>query len=172
MTTYPSDPDAVTLDEEVNMLRQIPLFAEIAPSKLKFLAFACDRVLFAPGEFITRQGDQSDGAYLILQGAAEVLSPDQVGEVPIAQLGVNSFFGEAVLLHNKPAAATIRAKSKIEALKISRQLFNRVMSEFPEIAIQIMRALAARLGATAHDLQTVRDQFHPAPPLAPEHLRP
>lgn len=172
MTTYQPDPDAVTLDEEVNMLRQIPLFAEVAPSKLKFLAFACERVLFAPGEIITRQGEQSDGAYLILQGAAEVLSPDRTDEVLMTQLGANSFFGEAVLLHNKPAAATIRASSEIEALKISRRLFNRVVSEFPEIAIQIMRALAARLGATAQDLQAVRDQFHPPPPPASEHLRP
>ena len=36
----------MSLNEEVDLLRNIPLFGKIEPSKLKLLAFASERVVF------------------------------------------------------------------------------------------------------------------------------
>jgi len=38
----------VSLKEEVELLRRIPMFARVEPSKLKLLAFASERLTFAP----------------------------------------------------------------------------------------------------------------------------
>ena len=47
-----------------------------------------------------------------------------------------------------PRTATVTAKSSLEALRITKDLFFRLVKEFPEIAIEVMRELAHRLENT------------------------
>ena len=54
----------MSLKQEFELLRRVPFFAEIEPSKLKLLAFMSERVGFDPGKNLMRQGDQADAAYL------------------------------------------------------------------------------------------------------------
>jgi CRP/FNR family transcriptional regulator, cyclic AMP receptor protein len=58
----------MSLKEEYEVLRRVPFFAEIEPSKLKLLAFMSERVGFDPGMRLFRQGDPGDAAYLIIAG--------------------------------------------------------------------------------------------------------
>ena len=55
------------LKDEVDLLRRVPLFAGVAPSKLKLLAFTSDRVSYRPGDVLFKQGDPGDAAYVVLQ---------------------------------------------------------------------------------------------------------
>ena len=47
----------MSLKQEFELLRRVPLFAEVEPSRLKLLAFMSERVGFDPGKLIMRQGD-------------------------------------------------------------------------------------------------------------------
>ncbi|NQU71222.1 MAG: cyclic nucleotide-binding protein, partial [Rhodospirillales bacterium] len=40
----------MSLNEEVDLLRKIPLFAKIDPSKLKLLAFTSERLTYGAGQ--------------------------------------------------------------------------------------------------------------------------
>ncbi len=51
-----------SLSDEVDLLRRIPLFAQIDPSKLKLLAFTSERVAFEEGQTLFKQGDEGDAA--------------------------------------------------------------------------------------------------------------
>ena len=62
----------MSLNEEVELLRNIPLFGKIDPSKLKLLAFASERVIFDAGQELFHQGDHADNAYIIIEGEADV----------------------------------------------------------------------------------------------------
>ena len=46
----------MSLNEEVELLRRIPLFAKIDPAKLKLLAFASERLTFEAEQELFRQG--------------------------------------------------------------------------------------------------------------------
>jgi len=70
-----------TLTEEVELLRKIPLFAAIAPAKLKLLAFASERKVYKPGQNLFKQGDPGDAAYVVVNGAAEVVIEDEENQV-------------------------------------------------------------------------------------------
>ncbi len=52
----------MSLNEEVDLLRQIPLFSKIDPSKLKLLAFTSERLTFGSGQDLFQQGDVGDTA--------------------------------------------------------------------------------------------------------------
>ena len=55
-----------SLSDEVDLLRRIPLFAQIDPSKLKLLAFTSERVAFEDGQALFKQGDEGDAAYVVM----------------------------------------------------------------------------------------------------------
>ncbi len=74
----------MSLKQEFELLRRVPLFAEVEPSRLKLLAFMSERVGFDPGKLIMRQGDPADAAYLIIEGHAEVFAETPAGPVILA----------------------------------------------------------------------------------------
>ena len=74
----------MTLDTEVSSLKQVPLFREVEPSRLKLLAFTSERVHFEPGQRFFARGDVADAAYVILSGTAEVSIDGPAGPVRLA----------------------------------------------------------------------------------------
>jgi CRP/FNR family cyclic AMP-dependent transcriptional regulator len=135
----------MSLNEEVELLRSIPLFAKIEPAKLKLLAFTSERLTFQVGQSLFHQGDMGDAAYLIVSGEADVIIEDGDGnQITVAHLGKNAFVGEIAILCDVPRTATISATTKLETLKISKDLFFRLVNEFPTMAVEIMRELARR----------------------------
>lgn len=144
----------MSLNEEVDLLRKIPLFAKIDPSKLKLLAFTSERLTFSANQELFHQGDVGDTAYIIIDGEADVLVDTPSGELAVAKLGKNDLVGEIAILINVPRTATIRASNELTTLAISKDQFFRMIGEFPEMAIEIMRELAHRLERTTNQLQT------------------
>jgi CRP-like cAMP-binding protein len=147
------------LKDEVGLLKKVPLFAQIDPAKLKLLAFTSERMAFQPGQVICRQGDPGDAAYVIISGDADVVAETAVGEVPLARVGQNAIIGEIAILCDVPRTATVKAGTRIETLKIEKEHFLRLMREFPDMAIQVMRELADRLSKTTAELSHARNEL-------------
>ena len=143
----------MSLQEEVELLRNIPLFRKIEPSKLKLLAFTSERLTFQDGHSLFAQGDAGDAAYIIIDGTAEVKINTDGGEITVASLGKGDVVGEIAILCDVPRTASVDARTKVVALKITKELFFRLVSEFPQISIEIMRELAARLERTNTQLR-------------------
>jgi CRP-like cAMP-binding protein len=143
----------VSLNEEVELLRNIPLFAKIEPSKLKLLAFTSERITFAPGQVLFSQGDMGDAAYIIAAGEAEVIVDSPNGPITVANLKKNDFVGEIAILCDVPRTATVKATTELVTLRISKELFFRLVTEFPQMAVEFMRELAHRLEDTTIKLR-------------------
>jgi len=150
----------MSLDQEVDILRRIPLFANIEPAKLKLLAFASQRLTYKPGQALFRQGDAGDAAYILIDGAAEVVIEQGGDDIVVAQLDRNQIVGEIAILCDVPRTATIRAKDQLTTLKITKEVFLRLMRDFPDIGMEVMRTLAHRLEATTQQLTAARAKHH------------
>lgn len=142
----------MSLNEEVELLRNIPMFANIEPSKLKLLAFTSERMTFKDGDILFRQGEAGDSAYVIIGGEADVIVDTPKGPLTVAKLKRNDIVGEIAILCDVPRTATIKASSSLEAMVIAKDLFFRLVMEFPQMAVEIMRELARRLDATNRKL--------------------
>ena len=143
----------MSLNEDVERLRKIPLFAKIEPSKLKLLAFTAQRLTFNADESLFHQGDEGDSAYIIVDGDADVLVDSPTGPITVATVGKNDFVGEIAILCDVPRTATITAKTTLTAMRISKELFFQLVCQFPQMSIEIMRELARRLEVTTRQLQ-------------------
>lgn len=144
------------LKDEVDLLRKVPLFAHLEPAKLKLLAFTSTRAVFKPRQELFHQGDEGDAAYLILSGEAEVVADTPTGEVIVATVGQNAIVGEIAILCEVPRTATVRAASRLETLMIEKEHFLRLIREFPNMGIEIMRELGKRLTKTTAELSQAR----------------
>ncbi len=135
----------MSLNEEVELLRNIPLFAKIDPPKLKLLAFASERMYFAAGQELFHHGEHGDMAYIIIEGVADVIIDTPSGPIKVAQVAKNDIVGEIAILCDVPRTATVQATEKLTTLAISKDLFFQMIREYPQMAIEIMRELAHRL---------------------------
>lgn len=148
----------MSINEEVDALRRIPLFSNLEPSKLKLLAFTSERLTYAKGQVIFRQGDMGDAAYIVLDGQADVMIGAADSQRKVATIGKHSIIGEIAVLCDVPRTATVVAVDKLVALKISKDLFLRMVKEFPQMAVEIMRELARRLDRTNQQLSALSKQ--------------
>ena len=128
-------------------------FAKLEPAKLKLLAFTSERLTFEPGQSLFQQGDPGDAAYIVIEGEADVLINTAKGPVRVASLGRNAIVGEIAILCDVPRTATVTAKDKTVTLKINKETFFRLVTEFPQMAVEIMRELARRLEKTNEQLR-------------------
>ncbi len=145
----------MSIDQEVEVLRRIPLFANIEPAKLKLMCFASERITFKEGQSLFEQGDVGDAAYIIVEGTADVIVTNEK-PIVVAQLGKNEIIGEIAILIDVPRTATIRAASELTTLKVTKDLFFRMVTDFPEMGVEIMRVLAQRLEQTTAQLLQAR----------------
>ncbi len=150
------------LNDEVEILRKVALFAGVEPAKLKLLAFTSERIQFAPGQSLMRQGEMGDTAYLILSGEADIQVDAGDGPVKVAQVGRNSFVGEMAILRDQPRTATVTAVTALETLKVSKESFFQLIEDSPKIAIELMRILVKRLETTTLDLTGARAKLRAA----------
>ncbi|HEX2582134.1 MAG TPA: cyclic nucleotide-binding domain-containing protein [Dongiaceae bacterium] len=135
----------MSLHNDVEILRRVPLFAKIELAKLKLLAFASERITYQDGELLFSQGDRSDAAYIVIEGEADILIDTQNGPLTVAHLGKDAIIGEIGILCDVPRTATVRAAKPLTVIRIAKDLFLQMMMDFPAMAIEITRVLAQRL---------------------------
>ncbi len=145
----------MSIDEEVEVLRKIPLFANIEPAKLKLMCFASQRMTFKSGQTLCGQGDAGDSAFIILEGEADVVIEND-GPLVVAQFGKNDIIGEIAILCDVPRTASVIATTELTALEITKDLFFRMVTDFPEMGVEVMRVLAHRLEHTTALLLAAR----------------
>ncbi len=152
----------MTLQQDVEVLRKIPLFAKIEPARLKLLAFTSEHVEYRPGEAICRQGDPGDAAYIVLDGAADVVVDSESGPVKVATISRNDIVGEIAILCDVPRSATVVATAPLVALRISKDGFFNLVTQFPQVGVEVMHELASRLLQTTQRLADTSRQLREA----------
>ncbi|MEE9314571.1 MAG: cyclic nucleotide-binding domain-containing protein [Rhizobiaceae bacterium] len=150
------------LQDEVDMLRSIPMLSTMPVNKLKLLAFASDRVSYNEGEMLFHQGDEADAAYIVISGAADVLvsSDGKAKPSKVAELGPHSFVGDMAILCDMPRTASIMANSSLDTLRIKKEHMMDMVNDSPELAMAVLRELVQRLTKTTHDLSEARDEVN------------
>ena len=141
----------MSLNEELDMLRKIRLFSKVEPAKLKLLAFTSERAVFEAEEAVPsglllggcglhhRRGRGGCGCK-----AVDVESTSG-GRTRVAWMGRDQIVGEIGILGDVPRTATVTALGRTTTLKITKDLFIRMVSDFPTMAVEAMRVLAHRV---------------------------
>jgi len=135
------------LSRDAELLAGIAFFAGMDRSRLKLIAFTSERLNYRAGQDIILQGDVGDRAYVVLDGAVNVVVELMDGPEVVATLGKGDLFGELALLCDAPRTATIRAQHDTVVLSISKDVFLKVVEENSALSANVARIVAGRLHA-------------------------
>ncbi|MDH3704405.1 MAG: cyclic nucleotide-binding domain-containing protein, partial [Alphaproteobacteria bacterium] len=102
------------------------------------------------------QGQEGDEAFILISGEADVSIKSANGVAVVARLKPNDVVGELAILRDMPRNATVTAVTDVATLRIGKQDFLNLLKEFPEVSIEVMRALAERLVRTTTELANSR----------------
>ena len=108
-------------------LKSIDILRSLSGDMLKEVAAGLEEVTFAPGEYIVRQGDQTQSLYLIMEGHVRCtakMDPSGADEL-LMELSAGAYFGERSLLLNMPRAANVIADRRTTCLYMSKQMFEK-----------------------------------------------
>jgi PAS domain S-box-containing protein len=98
---------------------------------------------FGTGEMMLVEGDDSQDLYILVSGELDVLKGNKK-MWEIAEPG--SIFGEMSFLMGTKRTATVKAKNDVEAICIPKKQVTTFLNEFPDVARDIAKLLAKRLG--------------------------
>lgn len=146
----------MSLEQEVELIRQFPIFSKIQPAKQKLLCFSSERLNFDAGQVMFRAGDAGDACYIVIEGKIEISVETPKGPLVVNTLGRNEIIGEIAIFGDVPRTATATAVTRLETLRISKDLFHSVIRENPDAALELIRILASRLANTTAQLSKVR----------------
>jgi len=153
---------AMSVRASAESLKQIPIFADCDPSHLQVMAFASERVEFADGADIFRSGSGGGAAYLLLSGEADVWKSQGDERLTVATAGPGAFLGELAMIAGIAYSVSVTAKGPVTATRITREIFMRVVNEFPDFGTRVMNALSKRLAGSIGDFDRVRHMFENA----------
>lgn len=130
---------------DIELLRNIPLFAPLSADELAELAGTLRHLRFDAQQPIFWVGDEGSDFLVVQFGRVTLTYPDEQGkEVTLAEVGPGQFFGELSLLDGGPRTATARARIDTGLLALGRADFLRFLRERPTAAGQIVAVLGAR----------------------------
>ncbi len=127
----------------VPVLAGVPLFRTLSRRHLKRVASVGRTRRFASGTAIVRAGDAGTAFYVLIDGAARVVT----ARGRPRRLGPGDFFGEMSLLDDSPRSADVVAEGEVLALTISPTAFGKLVRGEPGLAHELLKVLAARLRA-------------------------
>ena len=126
-------------------LQEITFLADLSSDDWARVLKIVKSRLFRAGDDLIRAGDKDDSFYILTSGEVEVTIADKV----LATIPEGSVFGEISFFDGALRSATIRAKTKGSAVRVTREDLDALAAWEPEIARRMLfdlgRVLAMRL---------------------------
>jgi CRP/FNR family cyclic AMP-dependent transcriptional regulator len=133
----------------VETLRQVPLFESLDDLAARNLCELVDTLDCPANRVLFHAGDAGDAMYLIESGKVRIRVQTKDGhEVTLAELGRGDFFGEMALLDGERRSADAVVTEQAKLALLSREHFLSFMRSSPDVALEMLTALANRLRHT------------------------
>lgn len=133
----------------VDLLRAVPLFANLTEAELENVASGFVEKTFSRGDYLFRQDDPGSALFIILTGAVKVIRVSKEGnESILAILGRKDFLGEIALLDGAARSASAQAIRHTSVVMLTRKSFYDVILAHPLVSISLLKELCSRLRST------------------------
>jgi CRP/FNR family cyclic AMP-dependent transcriptional regulator len=105
------------------------------------------------GTVLFREGDLGREMFIVQQGKVQVRKKVGSTEEVLAELSAGEFFGEMALLIGQDRSATVEVIEDSKLLVISPETFASLLKSDIEIALKMLKKMAARLRALDEHLE-------------------
>jgi CRP-like cAMP-binding protein len=115
-----------------------------------------DRRTFKEGDYIIREGEPSNGAYLVQEGRAEVFTEngDDKKKIHIAYVNKEEVIGEMGLIDSSPRSASVQALEKTVCVFVDKATFENKITTADPFIRALIRILSTRLRRVLASIKT------------------
>jgi len=141
------------MDTDIAALKDIALFRNLTPEKIRRILDILHKVTFSANEIIMREGDTGDTMYIVLEGTVEVAKSLVIDDTDNEKSGENkvftrldgkqrAVFGEMALLEELKRTASVKAVTDCVMYEMKKDDFMKVAEEDYELGYRILLNLA------------------------------
>ncbi|HMV27579.1 Crp/Fnr family transcriptional regulator [bacterium] len=138
--------DNKSVTRKLETLKIVPIFSGLGIKDLEKIANVAFQRSYTKEQVVLFEDEGGQTLFIVMTGQVKISRISEDGrEVILAVMAEGDFFGELSLLDGQSRSANVVCTKDAEMLLINRDDFLNLLSEFPQIAIQLLRELASRM---------------------------
>lgn len=147
------------LDQDILMLSRVPLFQGFPEEQLRLIAFSSKRIFKLQNEIVFRENEISKGGYIIADGQLDLVVTKGTLEVPVGSFLKNAIVSEMSLISANRCVTTAIARTKTELIFVPRELFQRMLEEYPELAALLHSRISKSVQELVAQMENVQQKM-------------
>ncbi len=143
------------MDEGIQgrVYRLVPIFRTLDKDELAQIIDVSQLYRVKKGRVIIREGEPSDGMYIVVKGTAQVqMRLSQGDQARLAVLRPGDVFGELSLLDQGPRSATVIMREDGIVYRVDAEGFQRLRAAARPAAFKVIRELAPIIAARLREI--------------------
>jgi CRP-like cAMP-binding protein len=150
----------MALKDDIKLLSSVPLFSGLSLDQLRLIAFGAERAFVPEGDILFQAGDSADCAYLVASGRIILTTQNRSGEqIVVTSASAGTLLSELAMISQVDRKYLATAKQNTELLRISRNLFMRLLEEYPEVAVIMEERISANFLEMTSSLAAIKGRF-------------
>lgn len=142
----------MTIEDDIAFLQRVPALSILGRDALRILAIGSENRYVHEGVALFTEGEDADSAYVVQEGSFDLTGNS--GAATVA--GPGALIGELALVTDMKRPITALAREPSSVVRITRQLFMKMLESDPDAAARMRDAMAARVSETAVEFSRVR----------------
>lgn len=150
----------MALNDDIALLSNVSLFADIGEDKLRLIAFGAERRRVAKGHELFREGAPADCAYAVAAGSFALSNANAQGrQQQVMTVGRGALLSELALISMVERKFTATAQEDSEVIRINRPLFRRMLEEYPEVTAMVEARIRENIQAMIRRVEALTGRF-------------
>jgi CRP-like cAMP-binding protein len=130
-----------TTIEKVIFLQNVDVFSHVATEQLSHIAAIAEEVSYLENDIVYEINQASDALFVVAEGKIKI---HHEGE-EITTVGAREAFGTWSLFDDEPRVATATAAEDSRLLRVDREEFHELLSDYTEITQAVLKNIAGRI---------------------------
>ncbi|MDK1490942.1 cyclic nucleotide-binding domain-containing protein [Sinorhizobium sp. 7-81] len=150
----------MALNDDIALLSNVALFADISEDKLRLIAFGAERRRLSKGQELFREGAPADCAFAVAAGSFTLSKVDGEGRPQhVTTVERGALLSELALISMVERKFTATADEDSEVIRINRPLFRRMLEEYPEVTALVEARIRENLQAMIRRAEALAGRF-------------
>ena len=145
----------MAIEDDIAFFEKVPTLAVLGKQALRVLAIGAETRTLHSGAVLFYAGELADGGYIVQEGSL-VLEPATPSGDNEYTVGPGTLLGELALLTDAVSPVTAIAREPTVLIRISRNLFRKMLEGYPAAALRLRDIMAERVDSWTRELTSVK----------------
>ncbi len=129
-----------------DFLLNTPLFDSLKTNEIKNIAKHLSFIELSKDEILFKEGENGNCVCFVVEGTLDVIKQSLTGEsVIITALHRGRSIGEMSIIDDFPRSATVKARTQVKLVILTREGFDLLLEENPQVGIKILKKISRLL---------------------------